>query len=160
MSPNTRTDPAAQPPRQLPLLHAGLAVIAAALFYAPILHLEDGRSLVLTGLAGGWAVASLVLLGVLALGSVLLIAADRVTWLRVLSVDMLVLLALIPVVLGVIMRWQAPEAGVAGFGWGLWAAIALLLARIPLSVWIRTRAARANAVPGGAGTGVDQDGGA
>lgn len=131
------------PPRQLPWLHAVFSLVAAGLLYAPLLHLGDGGVLTLMDLGASWALASLVLLMLLALASVLLMVADRVSWIRLLSVDMLVLVALLPVVLGVVVRWEVPAAGVAGFAWGFWAAIVLVLLRLPLSVWIRMHAARA-----------------
>lgn len=140
------------PPRQLPWLHAVFSVVAGGLLYAPLLHLGDGGVRTLMDLGAGWAFASLVLLMLLALASVLLIVADRVSWIRLLSVDMLVLVALLPVVLGVVVRWEVPAAGVAGFAWGFWAAIVLVLLRLPLSVWIRMHAARAQASMRGSST--------
>lgn len=135
----------AVPGRELPMLHAAFAAVAVGLLYAPLVRLGDGGSWTLMDIAGGWAVTTLVILALLGTAAVLLIAADRVTWVRLLVVDMLIVVALIPLVAGVVIRWEAPEAGVGGFAWGFWAAIALLIARFPLSIWIRTHAARAQA---------------
>ena len=135
----------AAPGRELPLLHAVFVLAAVGLLYAPLVVLGDGGVWTLMDIGGGWATATMVILLLLGITALLLIAADRVTWSRLLVVDMLIVLSLIPLVIGVVIHWEAPAQGVSGFAWGFWAAIALLVARFPLSIWIRTHAARAQA---------------
>ncbi|SEO68270.1 hypothetical protein [Aquisalimonas asiatica] len=145
MSEHNETTLPPQPDRRLPLLHALLACVVIALLYAPFLETGDGQPLTLMDISGAWGTATLVVLAVLALAAVLMIAADRVGWGNVLVVDMMIVLGLIPLVLGIVLNWEAPAAGVAGFAWGFWAAIVLLIARFPLSIWIRSQAAKAQA---------------
>ncbi|QIT54693.1 hypothetical protein HC341_05345 [Aquisalimonas sp. 2447] len=145
MTDHDNAPPPATPGRELPLLHALFALVAVGLLYAPLVELGDGGVWTLMDIGGAWAMATLIVLALLGIAALLLIAADRVTWARLLVVDMLIVIALIPVVVGVVINWEAPVVGVAGFGWGFWAAIALLVARFPLSIWIRTHAARAQA---------------
>ncbi|MFV8835580.1 hypothetical protein [Aquisalimonas sp.] len=153
MSEHNETTPPPQPDRRLPLLHALLAGVAIALLHAPFLEVGDGQLLTLMDISGAWGMATLVILGVLALAAVLMIAADRVGWGNVLVVDMMIVLGLIPLVLGIVLNWEAPAAGVAGFAWGFWAAIVLLIARFPLSIWIRSHAAKAQAQARAGGSG-------
>lgn len=134
-----------QPDRLLPVLHALFAAAALALMYAPFLELGDGAALSLVDISGAWGLTTVVILGLLGIASLLLIAADRVSWERLLVVDMMIVIALIPAVIGVLVGWEAPETGVGSFAWGFWGAIVLLVARFPLSIWIRTHAARMQA---------------
>jgi len=142
MSDDTSVATLMAPDRRLPLIHALFATVATACLYAPFLELGDGRSLTLMDLSGAWGGATGGTLALLGVAALLLIIADRVSWARLLVVDMLIVVALIPVVVGVLLNWEPPEAGVAGFAWGFWGALVLLVARFPVSIWIRTRAAR------------------
>ncbi len=130
------------PPRVLPVIQAGFCLLAVALLYAPFVVLGEGAALSLMSLAGAWATTTFGLLAFVAIAALMTLLADRVTWERLLVVDMLIVVALLPAVIGAVVRWETPADGVA-FAWGFWAAVALLVARFPLSIRIRRHAARA-----------------
>lgn len=124
------------PPRPVPLLHGLLAMIAACVLYVPVLRLRDAPDLSIAAIGGAWTSVSLLL------AAVLVAALDRVTWSRLLLLDLGVIVGLVPAVIGLVLGWSAPEGGVDGLAWGFWLAMLLLVARIPLTLWIRTHAAR------------------
>lgn len=130
------------PPRLVPLLHGLLAVIAACVLYVPVLRLRDAPDLSIAAIGGAWTTVSLLLLIGLLLAALLLVVLDSGTWSRLLLLDLGVIVGLVPAVIGLVLGWSAPEGGVDGLSWGFWLAMLLLVARIPLTLWIRTHAAR------------------
>ena len=130
-----------EPPRSgLALGQTLVSGSAAALLYAPIVTLADGTNRSLMGLAGAWGMVSCVILGLLAVVAALLVAANRLTWVRLMVVDMLVLLALIPGIVGMSVAWDGLPSEVAALDWGLWGFVLLVLVRLPGSIWIRSGA--------------------
>ncbi len=134
--------PRVAPPRALPLLHAGMAAVAIAVLYVPMVRLRDGSVLRIIDITVLWAQASLLLLALLIAAALFLTASNRVTWSRLLLVDLSVIVALIPAVIGLVVDWNTPAGGVDGIAWGFWLAVALLALRMPLTLWIRGQAAR------------------
>ncbi|MCK8515452.1 hypothetical protein M0534_03765 [Methylonatrum kenyense] len=130
------------PPRLAPLLHGVLALIAASVLYVPVLRLREAEDLSIAAIGGAWTTVSLVLLIGLLVAAVLVVVVDRGTWSRLLLLDLGVIVGLVPAVIGLVLGWSAPEGGVDGLAWGFWLAMLLLVARIPLTLWIRTHAAR------------------
>lgn len=130
------------PPRLIPLLHGLLALIAAAVLYVPVLRLREASDLSIADLGGVWATLSLLLLLGLCAAALVVVVTDRLTWSRLLLLDLGVIVGLIPAVIGLVLGWTAPEGGIDGLAWGFWLAMLLLVARIPLTLWIRTHAAR------------------
>lgn len=130
------------PPRLVPLLHAVLALIAACVLYVPVLRLREAPDLSIAAIGGVWTTVSLVLLVGLMVAAGLVVVLDRGSWSRLLLLDLGVIVGLVPAVVGLVMGWSAPEGGVEGLAWGFWLAMLLLVARIPLTLWIRTHAAR------------------
>ncbi|MCP1673241.1 hypothetical protein J2T57_000333 [Natronocella acetinitrilica] len=129
-------------PRTLPLLHLLLTLVAAAVLFLPVVTLGDGSQPTVVDVAGGWATASLVIMGFIMLAAVTLAVTGRTVWSNLLVIDLGVLLSLAPAVLGLLVRWETPESGIGSLGAAFWLAMALMLGRIPLSVYIRSRAAR------------------
>ncbi len=136
------------PPQGLPMMHVLLAMLAATLLYMPLVNLGDGTALTVMDIAGPWAYASLFMLGLLCGAALILMAIKAVSWGRALLIDLFVVICLIPAVVGIVVRWEMPPAGIAGFAYGFWLAVVFLLVRFPLSFWIRGNAARLQAPPG------------
>lgn len=129
-------------PRGLPLVHLLLVILAIAVLYAPVVHLrEPGATRSIMDIAGVWGQATLMMLIVLGVVCIALSALNRVTWSRLLLADLSVILCLIPAVVGLVVRWDTPTGGISGLAWGFWLAVALLALRMPLTLWIRGRAA-------------------
>ena len=129
-------------PRTLPLLHLVLTLVAALVLFLPVVTLGDGGQPTVMDVAGGWASVSLGLMGFLLLACITLAITGRTTWSNLLVVDLGILVSLAPAVLGLVVRWESPESGIANLGAAFWLAMALMIGRIPLSVYIRGRAAR------------------
>lgn len=136
---------AVPPPQGLPMMHVLLAILAAILLHMPLVNLAGGGSLSAVDIAGLWAYTTLLLLGLLAGTALALMFNNRVTWGRALLVDLGVVLCLIPAVAGIVVRWEVPPEGIAGFAYGFWLAVVFLLIRFPVSFWIRANAARVQA---------------
>ncbi len=130
-------------PRSLPLLHMVLTLVAITVLYLPVVTLGDGAQPTVMEVAGFWARTSLGIMTFLLLASVTLAVTGRTSWSNLLVVDLGILLSLAPAVLGLLVRWETPESGIANLGAAFWLAMALMIGRIPLSVYIRGRAARA-----------------
>ncbi|MCC5859014.1 MAG: hypothetical protein JJT90_12715 [Ectothiorhodospiraceae bacterium] len=138
---------ATPPPQGLPLMHVLLAALAASLLYMPLVSLGDGSALTVVDIAGPWAYTSLFMLGLLCAAALILMVTKAVTWGRALLIDLCVVLCLIPAVVGIVVRWEVPPTGLAGFAYGFWLVVVFLLIRFPLSLWIRGNAARPQPPP-------------
>lgn len=126
------------PARALPLLHLALAMLAAAVLLLPIASLGDGSSASVLQLTGPWAVASLILIVAVGVVAALLALTAGGSWRRLALLDPAVLLALVPAVVGVVLGWKTIGPNVVSPGIAFWLALLLLLARIPLTLYIRS----------------------
>lgn len=136
------TETVTTPPRFIPLLHLLLAGFAVLILHVPVVRLREMPDLSIAAISPHWSMASLVLLAILMLAALLICALNRCTWQRLLLLDLGVILALIPAVIGLVVDWTAPAGGIDGLAWGFWLAVALLALRMPLTLWVRSHAAR------------------